>query len=229
MSIIQGCFWKTFGNARHTHKDDRVLLDPAVKAIFDHDPLSALVALRTILIDPDNRAMANAITPEPCAPESETIRRRDLLQLCWAISHDIEYCQSQDYHKEMHRTVISKFYSLYGGEPLWLMTLPGWTFPEIPKVEPCLLGLTYLYEDASIAEFHLYDDIAGNSFYLSREDAHNLMEGVVEKVEHKTAQDPSAMSFDEAQRMAKAIGKERAAKRKLHLVVADRCELFDED
>lgn len=229
MSIIQGSFWKTFGNARHTHKDDRVLLQPAVKAIFDHDPFPALVALRTILIDPDNRAMANAITPEPCAPESETIRRRDLLQLCWAISHDIEYCQSQDYHKDMHRTVISRFYSLYGGEPLWLMTLPGWTLPEIPKVEPCLLGLTYLYEDEAMAEFHLYDDINGNPFYLSREDAHKLMEGVIDKVEHKAAQDPSAMSFDEAQRMAKAIGKERAAKRKLHLVVVDRCDMSDDE
>ena len=229
MSIIQGCFWKTFGNARHTHKDDRVLLEPAVKAIFDHDPLTATVALRTILIDPDNRAMADAITPEPCDPESETIRRRDLLQLCWAISHDIEYCQSQDYHKDMHRTVISKFYSLYGGEPLWLMTLPGWTFPEIPKVEPCLLGLTYLYEDDSIAEFHLYDDTAGWSHYLSREDAELVLEGVVGKIKHNPPPRPDTMSFEEAQQYAKKIGRERAAKRKLHLVVADRCDVVDEE
>ena len=216
MSIIQGCFWKTFGNERHTHKDDRVLLEPAVRTIFDHDPTAAVFAMRTILVDPDNRAMADAITPEPCNPDSETVRRRDLLQLCWGISHDVDYCSSQDYHRDMHRTVISRFYSLYGGEPLWLMTLPGWTFPEIPRVEPCLLGLTYLYEDDSIAEFHLYDDTAGCSYFLSREDAERVLEGVVDKVKHKAVQRPETMSFDEAQQYAKKIGRERALQRKLH-------------
>ena len=36
------------------------------------------------------------------------------------------------------------------------------------------------------------------------------------------------MSFEEAQQYAKKIGRERAAKRKLHLVAADRCVVDEE-
>lgn len=72
------------------------------------------------------------------------------------ISHDTYFCELYDCPEKMRRTVVSRCFTRYGGDPVGLMTLQGWTFPGLPDVEPSLLGLTYLYEDDSLSHFHVF-------------------------------------------------------------------------
>ena len=44
----------------------------------------------------------------------------------------------------------SSLASTSGGDPLWLMSLYGWTFPDLPDTHPSLLGLAYLYLQPSL-------------------------------------------------------------------------------
>ncbi len=218
---MDGCFWQTIESVKHSHKDDRVLLVPAICRVFDQAAFEAKVAMRTMIVNHEN--IRAAIVPEPTDESSETIRRRDLLQLCWAISHDSDFCEAQSDLEQMRRRVISRFYSAYGGDPLWLMTLHGWTFPGLPKVTPSLLGLTYLYEDDSLEDFYVYDDVQGTPYYIPREDAHQVMDGVVQKVEQNPDRvlepignsKPKALTHREALQLARSMGKDRATKRKL--------------
>ncbi len=218
---MQTEFWKTFSSVTHYYKDDRVLLSPALRFVFDDLADQALNTLRTVLLR--HAAFAHAITSEPTNPDAQTVRRRDLLQLCWVISNDTDLCKLHSCPDQLHRDVISRFYTLCGGDPVWLMSLFGWTFPDLPYVVPSLLGLTYLYEDESLHQFRVYDSIDGEPFYLKREDAHQLMEGVIRKVEESPGkmitalsnQDVGTLTRKEAWMMARAIGKDRANQQKI--------------
>jgi hypothetical protein len=218
---MQTGFWQTFSSVTHYYKDDRVLLVPALRFVFDAMADQAIRTLRTVLLQ--HSAFADAITSEPTNPDTETVRRRDLLQLCWVISNDKILCQSHTCPDRLRRDVVSRFYTLYGGDPVWLLSLFGWTFPDLPHVEPSLLGLTYLYEDDSLEQFRVYDSVDGKPFYLKREDAHQLMDGVMRKVEECPSkvitalsnQDVGTLTRKEAWQMARAMGKDIAQKRRL--------------
>lgn len=118
---MQRAFWKTFSSKTHSYKDDRVLLEPAVRFVFDKHADQAVHVMRAVLLQ--YSAFADAITPEPTNAESETVRRRDLLQMCWVISHDKGFYETVKCPEQTRRTVISRFYTGFGGDPVWLMSL----------------------------------------------------------------------------------------------------------
>lgn len=225
---MQDCFWKTFSSVTHAYKDDRVLLLPALRFVFDQHADQALDALQTVLLH--YSAFGEALTPEPMAPDAAehwTVRRRDLLQLCWVMSHVTDFCKSLASPEQLRRDVVSRLFSKFGGDPVWLMSLKGWTFPDLPDVQPSLLGLVDLYEDESLHQFRVSDSIAGDPFYMQREDAHQLMEGVIKRVEQCPKEVLAAVSNQctgtltrkEAWMMARAIGKDKESKIKLAQVL----------
>lgn len=219
---MQEGFWETFSSVSHACKDDRVSLLPGVRFVFGTLGDQATDALETLLLQ--HSVFRHAILREPTAPDTIdhwTARRRDLLQLCWAISHVTAFCNTQSSPERSRREVVSRFYSKYGGDPVWLMSLSGWTFPDLPDVHPSLLGLVNLYEDESLSQFRVSDSIEGGSFYMQREDAHQLMEGVVDRIEQCPREVLSAISQQhtfsrqQAWQLAKAIGKDKDSKIRL--------------
>ena len=150
-----------------------------------------------------------------------------LLQLCWVMSHVTDFCKSLASPEQLRRDVVSRVFSKFGGDPVWLMSLSGWTFPDLPDVQPSLLGLVDLYEDESLQRFRVSDSIAGEPFYMQREDAHQLMEGVIKKVEQRpkevlatvSNQCTGTLTRKQAWMMARAIGKDKESKTKLARVL----------
>ena len=221
---MQASFWETVSCKTHTYKDDCVPLIPAVRFVFGKLGDQAFVALQTVLLQ--HSAFERALFPEPTAPDTLqcwTVRRRDLLQLCWVICHVTDFCDLLTSPEQLRRDVVSRLYSKYGGDPMWLMSLSGWTFPDLPDVEPSLLGLVNLYEDDSLHRFRVSDSTDGEPFYINREDAHQLMEGVVDRIEHSPKQVISAIDHQcsatftrkQAWKMARAIGKDKESKIRL--------------
>ena len=123
----------------------------------------------------------------------------------------------------MRRSVIARFFSKYGGDPVWLMSLSGWTFPDLPDVQPSLRGLMDLYEDENVHRFRVSDSITGDPFYMQREDARQLMEDIIEKAQQNPEEVLAGIGQDstgtltrkEAWRMARRIGKDREFRTKL--------------
>ena len=88
---MQRALWKTFSSKTHTYKDNRVPLEPAVRFVVDDFADQAVCTMRTVLLQ--HSAFADAITPEPLNTGSETVGRRDLLQMCWVISNEACFCE----------------------------------------------------------------------------------------------------------------------------------------
>lgn len=217
-------FWEPRSSRSHDYKDDRVLLLPAIRFVFDKLADHAIAALHTVLLDSDG--FRKGLVREPGAPDALqgwTARRSDLLQLCWAITRIPEFYEVLLSPERTRRDAVSRFYSKYGGDPLWVMVLEEWTFPDVPHVTPALLGLIELYEDSSLCEFKIADSIDGGAFYVSRQEADGVLEGAIEKIEYCPREVLSAISHQnigplsrkEAWQLARTMGLDREAKRKL--------------
>ena len=211
-------FIDRYRGLRNLYKDDRISLEPCVRYVFQPIEDHAIRVLERTLGKPQNRAVLHSITPEPCSDMVTTLRRSDLLQLCWSLALERKMRETDLPVNDLQRMVVSRFYSRYGGDPFWLLDLPGWTFPSMPNAIPAILGLVLLHDEDDPEEIYIYSDVQGNPRYLSASDAAELLKGRTPESTEQTI----ALTQEEAQELACHLHKDRNLRDKLAACVC-RC------